>query len=180
MSKEYNKMYEKLVSNANDFSGMIAYAIYKNEKRTAIKNGRDISEFVRLKLQPNEVRKFKTDADELINRMLQAAADEELNKVKDELGKKIAAITFNDLPKDSKSKSLIKWHNNGAAGIVGNFWTGAIVAISVWLLSDPAVWQQAKDSAYKTAAKLVAISDTQQEEANKHLNPDAPDVAPVK
>lgn len=167
-------MYEKLVSNSNDFSGMIAYAIYKNEKRTATKNGRNIDEFVNLKIQPNEVRKYKSEADELINRMLQAAADEELNKVKAELGKKIAAITFNDLPKDPNIKSFIKWHNNGAAGIVGNFWTGAIVALFVWLLSDPAVWQQAKHSAYEAAAKLVTISDAQKEKANNHLNSDAP------
>ena len=152
-------MYEKLVSNESDFSGMIAYALYKSEKRIAIKNQRNIDEFVKLKSQPNEILKYKSHADNLINRFLQAAADVELQNVKHELTQKISAITFNDLPKENKWQSLVRWHNNGAAGIVGNFWTGVIVAIFVWLLSDPEVWQQAKQSAYKAAAELVAVPD---------------------
>lgn len=180
MSKNYNQIYEKLVSHENDFSGMIAYAIYKGEKRIAIQKKRDLSEFVNLKTQPNEIKKYKIEADDLINRLLQAAADEELKKVKDELTKKISYITFNDLPKDSKIRSLVKWHNIGAAGIVGNFWTGVLIAIFVWFLSDPVVWQQAKDSAYDAAAKIITVPHRTHPEANNNLNSDAPDVAPVK
>lgn len=180
MSKGYNQIYEKLVSNENDFSGMIAYAIYKREKRFAIKNNRDISEFVNLKSQKNELKRYTAEADDLINRLLQAAADEELKKVKDELTKKISAITFDDLPKDSGVKSLLKWHNSGAAGVVGNFWTGVLVAIFVWLWSDPVVWQQAKDSAYEAAAKMIAAPHRTRSEANNNLNSDVPDDVPVK
>lgn len=177
MSKDYNQMYEKLVTSDLDFSGMIAYALYKREKRIATKNQRNIDEFVKLKIQPNEIRKYKTDADNLINLFLQAAADEELQKVKNELTKKISAITFNDLPKNSKLKSMLTWHNNGAAGIVGNFWTGVVVAIFVWILSDPEAWQRAKQSAYQEAAELVAVPDIT---PNNHLNSGASITAPAK
>lgn len=171
MSKAYNQMHEKLVKNKQDFSGMIAYSIYKAEKRDAIRRGRNVEEFTQLKLQPNEVNKYKKEAEDLVNIFLQAAADEEINRIKEQLIKEVGKITVKGLPSDSFYKKLKCWHNNGAAGVVGNFWTGAIVAIFVWLLADQATWEKAKESAKQAVSNIVAPSKAQSDN-DKARQPD--------
>ncbi|WP_165662356.1 hypothetical protein [Oceanimonas sp. MB9] len=171
MSKAYNQMHEKLVKNKQDFAGMIAYSIYKAEKRDAIRRGRNVEEFTKLKLQPNEVNKYKKEAEELVNIFLQTAADEEINKVKEQLIKEVGKITVKGLPSDPLYKKFKSWHNNGAAGVVGNFWTGAIVAIFVWLFADPATWEKAQESAKQAVTNIVA-HPTVQSDANKATQPD--------
>lgn len=158
MSKEYNQMHEKLVKSKQDFTGMIAYSIYKAEKRDAIRKGIDINEFTKLKLQTNEVKKYKKEAEELVNIFLQAAADEEIKKIKDQLITEVVRITVKGLPTDPWYKRLKNWHNNGAAGVVGNFWTGAIVAIFVWVLADTTTWQKSQDSAKEKIQNIVTPS----------------------
>ncbi|AYM88452.1 hypothetical protein [Pseudoalteromonas agarivorans] len=158
MSKEYNQMHEKLVKNKQDFAGMIAYSIYKAEKRDAIRKGRNVDEFTKLKLQTNEVNKYKKEAEDLVNIFLQAAADEEINRIKEQLIKEVGKITVKGLPTDPWYKRLKNWHNNGAAGVVGNFWTGAIVAIFVWFLAEPNTWKKAEDSAKETLQNIISPS----------------------
>jgi len=172
MSKTYNQMHEKLVKNKNDFAGMIAYSIYKTEKREAIKKGRDVEEFTRLKLQTNEVQKYKKEAEDLVNIFLQAAADDEIKRVKDQLTKEIGRITLQGLPSDPWYKKLRSWHNGGAAGVIGNFWTGVIIAAFVWLLADPDSWRNAKDSAQQTIKNIV-VEETVVDDANKATQPDS-------
>lgn len=166
MSKEYNQIYEKLVTAENDFVGMIAYAIYKREKRNATRKQLNIDEFLRIKSQPNEIKKYKREAEELVNMLLQAATDEELSRVRTALAKKITAMAIEDLPDEPLHSSLLRWHNAGAAGIIGNFWTGAIVAVFVWFLSDHQAWQQAKESAYKAAAAVILASPSSPQTTN--------------
>ena len=107
MAKSYNQMHEKLVKNKNDFSGMIAYSIYKTEKRDAIRKGRNISEFTKLKLQPNEFKKYKKEAEDLVNIFLQAAADDEIDRIKEQLSKEIVKISVKELPADPWYKKTI-------------------------------------------------------------------------
>lgn len=147
MSDQYNQMHEKLVKTSEDFTGMIAYSIYKAEKREAIKNGLNIVEFTKLKLQSNEIGKYKREAEGLVNLFLQAAADEKINGIKAELAAKINKLTLDSLPKDPMYKGLFRWHNSGSAGVVGNFWTAVIVAAFVWVFADSSSWNAAKENA---------------------------------
>ncbi|MBF7143270.1 MULTISPECIES: hypothetical protein [Pseudomonas] len=55
------------MKNEKDFVGMIAYSIYKSEKRQAIKAGRSMTEFTQLKIQANEIKKYKAEAESLAN-----------------------------------------------------------------------------------------------------------------
>lgn len=107
MSDQYNQMHEKLVKTSEDFTGMIAYSIYKAEKREAIKNGLNIVEFTKLKLQSNEIGKYKREADGLVNLFLQAAADEKIKGIKAELARKINKLTLDSLPKDRCTKVFL-------------------------------------------------------------------------
>lgn len=147
MSDQYNQMHEKLVKTSEDFTGMIAYSIYKAEKREAIKNGLNIVEFTKIKLQSNEIGKYKREADGLINLFLQAAADEKIKGIKAELAGKINKLTLDSLPKDPIYKGFFRWHNSGSAGVVGNFWTAVIVAVFVWIFADSSSWNTAKENA---------------------------------
>ncbi|VVN37097.1 hypothetical protein PS662_05229 [Pseudomonas fluorescens] len=147
MGDQYNQMHERLVKTSEDFTGMIAYSIYKAEKREAIKNGLNIVEFTKLKLQSNEIGKYKREAEGLVNLFLQAAADEKINGVKAELAGQINRLTLDSLPKDPMYKGFFKWHNSGSAGVVGNFWTAVIVAVFVWVFADSSSWNTAKDNA---------------------------------
>lgn len=167
MAKSYNQMHEKLVKNKNDFSGMIAYSIYKTEKRDAIRKGRNISEFTQLKLQPNEVKKYKKEAEDLVNIFLQAAADDEIDRIKEQLSKEIVKISVKELPADPWYKKLFRWHNSGASGVVGNFWTGVIIAVFVWFMAEQGAWDSAVDSATSALSNLVS-----NENANKKLQDD--------
>ncbi|MGL5486669.1 MAG: hypothetical protein ACRDC6_10310 [Shewanella sp.] len=140
-------MHEKLVKNDRDLVGMIAYSIYKVEKRKAICNGLDINEFTKLKSQSHELASYKQKAEMLANLFLQTAADDEIKKIKNELAAKINNIAMEDLPKDSTWKRLTKWHHSGAAGVIGNFWTAVIVAMFVYMFSDAGLWEKAKETA---------------------------------
>ena len=151
MSNQYNQMHEKLVKHKKDFVGMIAYSIYKTEKREAVKGGLDIAAFTKIKSQPNEIKKYRAEAVGLATLFLQAAADDKLKVVQDRLASQISNLTLEALPKEPLRKSLMKWHSSGSAGIVGNFWTAVIVAIFVWAFADQSAWNNAKDSAMKTA-----------------------------
>ncbi|WP_152564684.1 hypothetical protein [Aeromonas veronii] len=164
MPSEYNKMHEKLVKNNKDFVGMIAYSIYKAEKREAIRHGRSIKEFTELKNQRNEIMRYKHDAEELANIFLQTAADDEIKKIKGELADKIHNMTLDDLPKDSALVRFKKWHHNGAAGIIGNFWTAVIVAMFVYAFSDAGIWEKAKETAvskFTTSTSTAPIQGNQ-------------------
>ena len=163
MSKTYNQMHEKLVKSKQDFTGMIAYSIYKTEKRDAIKNGINVDEFTRLKLRPNEVKKYKSEAEGLVNLFLQAAADDEIKRVKEQLTKEINQITIKGLPKEPWYKKLACWHNSGAAGVIGNFWTGVIVAVFVWVMADQGAWESAKESAETAVFKVISSAEAQTE-----------------
>ncbi|WP_375320615.1 hypothetical protein [Aliivibrio logei] len=159
MSNNYNKMHEKLVKNENDFVGMIAYSIYKKEKREAVRQGDvDIEQFMKIKLQTSEIKKYRKEATELTNYFLQSAADDEIKKIKEQLVKGINSLTVKDLPSDGHWTKLKNWHHSGAAGVIGNFWTGVIVAIFVWLLADPTSWENAKDSANEKASSFISQS----------------------
>lgn len=166
MTKDYNKIHEKLVSSKNDFTGMIAYSIYKKEKKDAIKNGLDIEEFIKLKAQRNEIKKYKKEAEDLVNIFLETAADKAIEKVKDELTKKITKLTIEDFPSESSYKRLLAWHNNGAAGIVGNFWTGVVIAVFIWIMAEQGAWTNAKESAF-VSAKQIFVSKTAEANTQK-------------
>ena len=155
MSKQYNVMHEKLVKSNKDFSGMIAYAIYKAEKRDAIKSGIEVSNFTQIALQPKAIKKYKKEAEDLVNLLLQAAADEKITKVKEELASKITKLTVESLPKDAWYKPVIKWHNSGTTGVVGNFWTAVILAFFVFLFSDANSWDAAKSNAQLKAVQTL-------------------------
>jgi hypothetical protein len=153
VSKEYNQVYEKLVKDQNDFTGMIAYCIYKHEKRLWILKGEDAEQFVKLKLQPHEIIKYNTQADSLLTIAYQANADEEIERIQQSLAQEMI-----NLAKKTKSEGnisrLLSWHNSGASGIVGNFYTGAVAAIAVWFLSSPEAWSHAVNSALATAKQF--------------------------
>ncbi|HDS1735205.1 hypothetical protein [Pseudomonas sp. BP8] len=155
MSEKYNQMHEKLVRNKKDFVGMIAYSIYKTEKREAVKGGMDISAFTRIKSQQHEIKKYRAEADGLATLFLHATADEKLKGVQSRLADQINNLTLDSLPKSGMFKRLWKWHASGSAGIIGNFWTAVFVAVFVWAFSDPSIWGEAKDSALKTIASRV-------------------------
>lgn len=155
MSNKYNQMHEKLVKHKKDFVGMIAYSIYKTEKREAVKRGMDIGAFTSIKIQPHEIKKYRDEADGLATLFLQTAADEKLKGVQSRLADQINNLTLDSLPKNGVFKNLWKWHASGSAGIVGNFWTAVFVAVFVWAFSDPSIWSEAKDSALKTIASRV-------------------------
>ncbi|MDS1774059.1 hypothetical protein QX226_22360 [Vibrio vulnificus] len=173
MSKNYNQMHEKLVKNKQDFAGMIAYSIYKTEKRDAIRKGFNVDEFTKIKLTPNEVRKYKKEAEDLVNLLLQASADEEIKRIKEQLAKEINQITIKGLPKEPFYKKLLAWHNGGAAGVIGNFWTGVIVAVFVWFMADQAAWTSAKDSAENAVKNLISKAEAHTEP------PKAPTASPA-
>ncbi|MBB1268947.1 hypothetical protein [Shewanella sp. SR44-3] len=153
MSKEYNQVYEKLVKNQNDFTGMIAYCIYKHEKRLWILKGEDAEQFVKLKLQPHEIKKYKTQADSLLTIAYQANADEEIERIQQSLAQEM--INFAKKTKfEGKFSRLCSWHNSGTSGIVGNFYTGAVVAVLAWIFSSPEAWSNVVDSALATVKQF--------------------------
>lgn len=156
MISKYNQMHEKLVKNEKDFVGMIAYSIYKSEKRQAIKAGLNMTEFTKLKIQSNEIKKYKSEAESLANIFLQAAADDKLKNVQGRLAEQISKITLNELPKEHWRKGLWRWHTSGAAGVVGNFWTAVVVAIFVWMFADQASWDKAKNNAIDSASSALS------------------------
>lgn len=167
MSNNYNEMYEKLVLNDKDFTGMIAYAIYKSEKRETIRNGLDVAAFTALKLQKHEVNKYRNDANQLVTLFLQTAADDKIKSIKKEISKKINKIAVEDLPKDTLGARLLTWHNAGASGIIGNFWTGVIVAVFIWFMADSNAWDSAKDSAVNATKKVYQHAATANSQENK-------------
>jgi hypothetical protein len=154
VSKEYNQVYEKLVKNQNDYTGMIAYCIYKDEKRKWIQKGESADQFVKLKLESYELRKYKTQADILLTKAYQANADEEIESIKLSLSKAIIESAKASLSKGITSHWL-PWHKNVATGILGNFWTGVIAVSFVWILSSPETWKSAVDSAFLTAKQWL-------------------------
>lgn len=160
MSNQYNQMHEKLVKNGKDFVGMIAYSIYKSEKREAIRNGVDIAEFTKLKSQPNEIKKYKAEAESLANIFLQAAADVKLKAVQSQLAEQINKLTVDSLPKEPAYKGFVRWHTSGVAGVVGNFWTAVLVAIFVWMFADQASWDKAKSNAVHAASSALSKIQT--------------------
>jgi hypothetical protein len=149
-------MHEKLVKNEKDFVGMIAYSIYKSEKRQAIKAGRSMTEFTQLKIQANEIKKYKAEAERLANIFLQAAADDKLKNVQGRLADQISKITLNELPSEHWSKGVWRWHTSGGAGVVGNFWTAVIVAMFVWAFADQSSWDRAKNNAIDSASAALS------------------------
>ncbi|EJG0704173.1 hypothetical protein HJ124_07990 [Vibrio parahaemolyticus] len=157
MSKQYNQVYEKLVKHQNDYTGMIAYCIYKDEKRKWISEGNDADEFVRLKLMTHELKKYEKAADELLTKVFQANADEEAEKIKKKLSQEMVNVARNSIDKNKSSK-IKAWHHGGVGGVFGNFYTGAIVAILVWLFSSPEAWASAISSAKSTVSNWLSLA----------------------
>lgn len=155
MTQEYNKIHEKLVKSENDFEGMIAYSIYKKDKREAIKKGFDMNEFTRLKLQPNEIKRYKDEANKLVNVFLQTAIDEKIVSIRAQAFERFQKIAQAEMPSKTIWRKLADWHNNGAAGIFGNFWTAMIIAAFVFFMSDSDVWQRTKDNAVENSISIV-------------------------
>ncbi|EGR4363181.1 hypothetical protein FXE65_03240 [Vibrio cholerae] len=155
MSKQYNQVFEKLVKNQNDYTGMIAYCIYKDEKRKWMQQGNDAEEFVRLKLMRHELNKYKKSADELLTKVFQANADEEAEKIKNMLSKEMVNVARNSLSK-RKRDTFIEWHHGGIGGVFGNFYTAAIVAFLVSLFASPDSWNAALISAKETVWAWVS------------------------
>ena len=146
LSKKYNQVYEKLVKSQNDYTGMIAYCIYKNEKRKWISEGHDADEFVKLKLMTHELAKYKKAADSLLSTAYQANADVEVDKIKKSLANEMITIATHSLD-NSKASRFKNWHHSGAAGVFGNFYSGLIIAVLVWIFSSPESWRNALASA---------------------------------
>ncbi|KAA1159523.1 MULTISPECIES: hypothetical protein [Pseudoalteromonas] len=157
MSNQYNKVYEKLVKSQNDYTGMIAYCIYKDEKRKWIQEGHKAEEFVRLKLMKHELKKYEKSADELLTKVFQANADEEADKIQKLLSQEMVAVARKSMNK-SRGAKFWSWHNSGAAGVFGNFYTGAVVAILVWILSTPEAWASAIYSAKETVMRFISTN----------------------
>ncbi|WP_024953383.1 hypothetical protein [Cobetia crustatorum] len=155
MTQKYNKIHEKLVINENDFEGMIAYSIYKKEKRDAIKKGFDVDEFTRLKLQANEIKKYKKEANELINIFLQTAIDEKIVSIRSQAFESFEKIAQAEMASKPIWKKFTRWHNNGAAGMFGNLWTAIIIALFVFIMSDPDDWKRTKDNAVDNTFSVV-------------------------
>lgn len=155
MSKKYNQVYEKLVKNKNDYTGMIAYCIYKDEKRKWIQQGENAEQFVKLKLQSHELQNYKTQADALLTKAYQANADEEIESIKLSLSQAIIESAKASLSSKGATTHWLPWHKNVATGILGNFWTGVIAASFVWALSSPETWKNAVDSAFATAKQFL-------------------------
>ena len=157
LNKQYNQIYEKLVEKDRDFIGMIAYAIYKSEKRSHILSGQHPDNFVNIKSSPTEIKRYRKEAEDIVNNLLASFADQKIAEIKKQISEEIISIANENLEKPSKSKAVLSWHNNGASGIVGNFYTGAVVAIFVWLFSSNEAWQAAKDSALAAVKALVKL-----------------------
>lgn len=155
MTKNYNQIYEKLVKNKVDFVGMIAYSIYKHEKIAKIKNGENISEFIRLKSDKKEIERYRKESEELFNIFIQFSIDENIKNVKNNLVTEINSITLKNLPKNTPCEIFINWHNSGASGIVGNLWTAIITVIFVWLFSSQKTWENTKENAVNNLTDLI-------------------------
>ena len=146
LSKQYNQIYEKLVANQKDYTGMVAYCIYKNEKRKWLRDGNESSEFVKLKLMAHEIAKYRKAADELLTLAYQANAEEEVEKIKKTLATELIGTATKSLG-TAKGSRFWPWHNSGASGVFGNFYTGLVVAAFVWIFSSKEVWLDALKSA---------------------------------
>lgn len=157
MNKEYNQVYEKLVKHQNDYTGMIAYCIYKDEKRKWIRQGHGADEFVRLKLMRHELKKYEKAADELLTKVFQVNADEEVEKIKSKLSQEMVNVARDSINKNKKDR-LKSWHHSGVGGVFGNFYTGGIVALLVWIFSSPEAWASAITSAKLTVSNWLLIA----------------------
>jgi hypothetical protein len=157
VNKKYNQVYEKLVKHKNDYTGMIAYCIYKDEKRKWIRQGEDADEFVRLKLMKHELNKYEKAADELLTKVFQANADVEAEKIKNKLSQEMVNVARDSINKNKKGR-LKAWHHSGVGGVFGNFYTGAIVALLVWIFSSPEAWASAISSAKLTVSNWLSVA----------------------
>ncbi|PMM40013.1 hypothetical protein [Vibrio splendidus] len=157
MNKQYNQVFEKLVKNQSDYTGMIAYCIYKNEKRKWMQQGNDAEEFVRLKLMRHELKKYEKSADELLTKVFQANADEEAEKIKNMLSKEMVNVARNSVNKRKKD-TFLAWHHGGVGGVLGNFYTAAIVALFVSVFASPDSWEAALASAKVTVRSWVSAT----------------------
>ncbi len=157
VSKQYNQVYEKLVKHENDYTGMIAYCIYKDEKRKWIRQGEDADKFVQLKLMKHELNKYEKAADELLTKVFQANADEEAEKIKNKLSQEMINVARDSINKNKKDR-LKSWHHSGVGGVFGNFYTGVIVALLVWIFSSPEAWASAISSAKLTVSNWLSVA----------------------
>ncbi|MGP6463489.1 hypothetical protein [Pantoea agglomerans] len=140
MTKPYNFIYEQLVSSEDDVVGIIAYSIYKNQKRSFIEqfkkdnggndpNEAQLAPFLALSTSPQQIEFYKKEASILTKNFLAEVLSEDLqeretffsNRVHSEL-KNIKPNHFIDILKGATGSLLFV------------ILTGALY-IAVWSLS---------------------------------------------
>lgn len=93
-TKEYNKVYEKLVQSDKDYVGMLAYSIYKKQKQEFIKehiinNGGDIpcvekiKSFHDLAIQPTQIDMYRKQATSLTKELTNEIISTKKSDIKD-------------------------------------------------------------------------------------------------
>jgi len=93
--KTYNTIYKKLVSDENDFLGMVAYGVYKKSKIAYIEDlgkGKkkvpediDLKEFYRNSQSAPQVEMYKVMAEQIIQKFVVQMAQDEVNEIEKEM-----------------------------------------------------------------------------------------------
>lgn len=148
-----NRIYSKLVTSQKDFVGMIAYAIYKREKIKLAEAGGDVNAFVKVKNNTAELKRYKKEAEELMEGLLQLTIQEQKKNIEKQISDDLASFMAGKR-KDRWSR-FFSWHNSGAGGLVGNVYTVIVSVVLVYIFSSDTGWASAKTSAIEAFKKLL-------------------------
>ena len=91
MSRQYNYIYDKLVTDDADIAGAIAYSLYKKEKQAFIENFKqqydkdpeeeDIASFHQIVSTPTNIDRFKIQAFGVLGDFMESALHESIKDI---------------------------------------------------------------------------------------------------
>jgi len=138
MPKEFNFIYEKLVSDRNDIIGHIAYSIYKQDKidyiKSKSKNGESIEEeilksFHEISSTTSSIESYKIKA-EIV---LQAFFENTLSEMTTDIEKEVTENHLQMLENVAKKMKTPWWHNL-IIGVAGSFVFALLIAIIAFII----------------------------------------------
>lgn len=163
-----NFIYDKLVRDENDFSGLVAYGLYKRHKIEFIKQlkaekqveevtDKDLEMFHLSSNSSSQLQSYKLQAENLLQKTFMATMENELN------------LAVQDMHADYQSeikKALPKWWHNVMISVISSIIASAITALVFMFVSFKIDFDDKVDQIHKSEQHIEQMVSSMERTGN--------------